>query len=304
MSASDIKDQNYYIYSSLKDVRKSLDSNSKHLIAKTRYLNHEELYKSGNSETFNNVIARTNKIETQIQRNKSTEAIIGSQIQSLLGIGEIIKDARSELQLSSTLYNVDFSSVMTQALKNVGRELNSVDNNMFIFGGADKSKAPIDENNFVEENNIVGDKFTRNYTQVLEQDENFIIGFNRSLNVSTDAADPAFRQVIGALHMAKNLNENSTEQDKIDVMRELDESFDKIANLHAKLSKDQEFLGRQNSIFEQQKIKIASFIQENIQSDPMEYRNNYDQLVSDLTSIMKIFASRDKLELQNYVNPQ
>jgi len=215
-------------------------------------------------------------------------------------ITEIARDMKSNIILEkSNSGSFDLKQFAENALKQLEGNLNKRDGNRAIFAGSKIDGDAV--GNLVHVSNVLDGVPTANYykgdAMTLSVKATSVLEIDYGIN----ASDPAFTNLIGALHKAIELDNEGTESSFQEASKFIDDALDGLVNIRSSINSDiitLEGLNSQHLRFVQE---FNSILSETIGVDVVEASINLSLNDAILTATMQTFAKVSNLTLSDFL---
>ena len=181
------------------------------------------------------MVTNRDKLEALTSTNIIAEKRLGFQQSFITQMRSFVTDIGGKMQqFNAATANVDITQFAKLQLRQLGLTLNDRTFGYYEFAGANGDTPPIaDIEQFIETSNVKEDgTVDASYSSVMPDASTNKIDLNREIAISIDVTDPAFQNLIGALHLIINLAPGDSPDDTIHM---LDKSLDLFSKMEVRV---------------------------------------------------------------------
>lgn len=169
-------------------------------VTSSQFFRHQSFSELGiHEKPFNQLICDTIKITTNQCSADAACVRLDTEALALKNIKDVIIHVQA---LALINHGSDLSSTIDQSLIDVQTVLNTSCDGQYLFGGVNSHIQPC-TSDLNAKANIVDSVITTNYTNAAPNIMSIKISDRRHVEIGLDAGNPAFAQVIAALHQMK-----------------------------------------------------------------------------------------------------
>lgn len=247
--------------------------------------------------SFQLSIDRSSRYISAIKDAQRKNDVLYQAIQQMIKVAQDFKQSLALENSSGTQEVTNINQLGDAALGNIRGALNLKDGANYVFSGSKTNVEPVDD--LTLSTNIINSTPTSRYYNGDDFKASLDVSSSLSVEYGITASNDAFKNLIGAINLAKNAETTNTGVTAAGEM--LDEAIDQLIALQAKIGDNAKLFDNNTEFHEKAKASFEEKYNEVNAPDIVELTIETTQLQAALQASFSSFAKISQLNLINYL---